>query len=130
MVLLPIQRRRDGESQGLVAQQLQTTHTTNQSTGSRAARLSEIEKLAVDVADLEKQVAQARKRADYARRARAGTRTRQKRPRAYHDAPPPPPRRRKADDDEDDAFDEMQSGLDSSREKRDMGAAAGTQGRS
>ena len=35
-----------------------------------------------------------------------------------HDAPPPPPRRRRADDD-DDAFEEMQSGLDALREKRD-----------
>ena len=121
MVLLPSSAAATAKAKAWVAQQLQTdSYTTNQSTGSRAARLSELEKLAVDVADLEKQVAQARKRADYARRAREGTRTKAKAAaRMPHDAPPPPPRRRKADDD-DDAFDEMQSGLDSLREKRDQ----------
>ena len=120
MVLLPSSAAATAKAKAWVAQQLQTdSYTTNQSTGSRAARLSEIEKLAVDVADLEKQVIQARKRADYARRAREGTRTKAKAAaRMPHDAPPPPPRRRKADDD-DDAFDEMQSGLDALREKRD-----------
>ena len=74
MVLLPSSAAATAKAKAWVAQQLQTdSYTTNQSTGSRAARLSEIEKLAIDVADLEKQVAQARKRADYARRARAGT---------------------------------------------------------
>ena len=71
MVLLPSSAAATAKAKAWVAQQLQTdSYTTNQSTGSRAARLSEIEKLAIDVADLEKQVAQARKRADYARRAR------------------------------------------------------------
>ena len=121
MVLLPSSAAATARAKAWVAQQLQTdSYTTNQSTGSRAARLSEIEKLAIDVADLEKQVAQARKRADYARRAREGTRTKARAAaRMPHDAPPPPPRRRKADDDDDDAFDEMQSGLDALREKRD-----------
>ena len=120
MVLLPSSAAATAKAKAWVAQQLQTdSYTTNQSTGSRAARLSEIEKLAIDVADLEKQVQQARKRADYARRARAGTRTKAKAAaRMPHDAPPPPPRRRRADDD-DDAFEEMQSGLDALRDKRD-----------
>ena len=120
MVLLPSSAAATAKAKAWVAQQLQTdSYTTNQSAGSRAARLSELEKLAVDVADLEKQVQQARKRADYARRAREGTRTKAKAAaRMPHDAPPPPPRRRKADDD-DDAFEEMQSGLDALREKRD-----------
>ena len=121
MVLLPSSAAATAKAKAWVAQQLQTdSYTTNQSTGSRAARLSEIEKLAVDVADLEKQVQQARKRADYARRARAGTRTKAKAAaRMPHDAPPPPPRRRRSVEDDDDAFDEMQSGLDALREKRD-----------
>ena len=96
MVLLPSSAAATAKAKAWVAQQLQTdSYTTNQSTGSRAARLSELEKLAVDVADLEKQVIQARKRADYARRAREGTRTKAKAAaRMPHDAPPPPPRRR------------------------------------
>ena len=66
MVLLPSSAAATAKAKAWVAQQLQTdSYTTNQSTGSRAARLSEIEKLAIDVADLEKQVIQARKRADY-----------------------------------------------------------------
>ena len=150
MVLLPSSAAATAKAKAWVAQQLQTdSYTTNQSTGSRAARLSEIEKLAIDVADLEKQVRKRRARArttpaaifptespipaaassiwsTQARIAknlrstlRAGSPRRGARPAHVPRRSSTSPRRRRADDDDDDAFDEMQSGLDALREKRD-----------
>lgn len=122
MPLAPSSAAATAKARAWVTQQLQTdSYTTNQSSGSRAARQSEVEKLAITVADLEKQVETARKRADYARRAREGTRTKTRAAaRMPLDAPPAPPRRVRADsDDDDDAFGDLERGLDSLREKRD-----------